>query len=285
MELLYGKNSEQLDLAAFAATFYRLAGDEDNYERLLEMDRRSGVETTAEGFKPPEEIKAARSPTSGSSAKRCLINEQVERALPLLRVTTSGPGAHAPVAAAPARGSIALLNIEADTVLDRDWFTGLPAARRRPRCAHQRAGRHSQPARQLRELGRHEQLDQLMETLQRLASWTTPRRATGQRWRWSGNSVGYDEAFASAHQASLARQTPAVVFGTLLKQQGPLAAAWYEYLSRSDPSGDRQKQIATSVWLVVAQPPPGKLPDAWRTIVADAAAAGEAWSPPSGPSG
>jgi hypothetical protein len=281
MEMLYGKNSEQLDLAAFAATFYRLAGDEPNYERLLErIAEKAGVTVTAEGFQPPDEIKTAAIADLWVFNEALLINEQIERALSVLRATNPAQAHTLLWRRHQHEEALQLLNIEAGTVLDRAWFEGLPAAARplRPATSMQLA---TQAARQLRELGRREQLDQLMETLR---GEVAANPDAGRRWtahaalQWQLDR--HDDAFASAHQALLARQPPAVVFGGLLKQHGLLAAAWYEYLSSADPSGDRQKQIATSVWLVVAQPPAGKLPDDWRSVVADAAAGAEGLEPP-----
>jgi tetratricopeptide (TPR) repeat protein len=83
----------------------------------------------------------------------------------------------------------------------------------------------------------------------------------------------YDDMARDAAEAIAAGPQPAIVFVALLKQQGPLATWWYEQWINDDPLADRAKTFEKALWLVVAQPPRGRLPENWRQLVSTSHAA------------
>jgi tetratricopeptide (TPR) repeat protein len=82
----------------------------------------------------------------------------------------------------------------------------------------------------------------------------------------------YDEAARDAAASIAAGTNPLAVFSSLLRQQGALAASWYEQWVAADANLDRAKAIEKALWLVVPQPRRGKPPDDWRQLVATAQA-------------
>ena len=273
-EEIQQQNKNMLDALAFAAAYYQLAGDDANYQRLIELLRK---EANLDKPRAPAPADDPFSQNLGNSplaaawrlAETLLITEQVEPALEVLK-KTHPIHAHSLLVRQHRHGeALEFVGVSPDKTLDRKWFDALPGGI--GEAASQQSVRFAlaaQVARELRELGRKEQITPIVETLRDIAA------ADGQRGlRWSALATLYwqldqfDEAFAALEQALASNQTPNSAFSALLKTQGPLAAAWFGELTSRDPLVDRKAAIAEAVWLIVPQPPAGKLPANWHELV------------------
>jgi tetratricopeptide (TPR) repeat protein len=269
------------DAPAFAAAWYELAGDEAGYGRVMQGLRQAvGLDKQPARPQAPVPADPFSQPTTSTPlnqawrlAETLLIAERVELALEVLK-KTHPVQAHALLVRQHRHSeALAYATVTADKVLDRQWFDSLPGGL--GEAQQQAAVRFSlaaQVARELRDLGRPAQVEQVVETLRGLAAAESQKGA-----RWSALAAlawrleRYDDAFSNAEQALAANQSPASVFAPLLSKAGPLAAAWFSEAINRDPLTDRKAAIAQAVWLVVAQPPAGKLPANWRELVLQAA--------------
>lgn len=271
VEDLQKQNAAQLDHAAFATAFYHLAGDQAGHERLL------ATLHAAAGSKPDFEADTPGFPADGVQVAKAwfvvealFVTEQTDAALAILR-KTHPQHAHAMLWRQHRhREALELAGVTPDKELDRAWFDALPAPPGDSRAqAAIRILLAAQVARQLRELGKPEQTTSIVETLRTLAATDNDQ---GRRWtqlallNWQ--LARYDDAFLDASQALAAKASPSTVLGSFLKQQGPLASAWYEILTNQDPLLDRQKAVEQAVWLSVANPPKDKLPADWKQTLA-----------------
>ncbi|HEX5105858.1 MAG TPA: HEAT repeat domain-containing protein, partial [Pirellulaceae bacterium] len=277
MEELQSQNDSQLDHAAFAAAFYHLAGDQAGYDRVLDrlqtaagMNPEMGAQTP--GF-PADAVQVAK---SWFLIEALLVTEHLDEALAILK-KTHPHNAHVLLWRQHRhREALELAGVAEGKALDRAWFDALPAPPGESRSqVAVRMALAGQVARELRELGRLDDIATIVETLRGLAAAAGDQ---GQRWtqvaalNWQLGR--YEEAFHDASQALAAKAAPPTVFGTLLKQQGQLATIWYEMTTAQDPLMERDKAVERAVWLAVPNPPKGKLPADWKEILnreADAA--------------
>lgn len=263
-------NSTQLDHAAFAAAFYLLAGDRAGHDRVIgSLQTAAGMQPEMGAATPGFPADAVQVAKAWYLVEALLVTERNEDALAILR-KTHPQHAHAMLwRQLRHREALELAAALPGKALDRAWFDALPAPPGDSRSQTAiRIAIASQVARQLRELGEKERIDSIVDTLRGLAATGNDQ---GQRWmqlaqlQWQLGR--YDDAFADASQALAAKAPPPSLFGTLLKQQGPLATIWYEIQTAQDPLADRQKAIERAVWLSVASPPLGKLPADWKAIL------------------
>jgi tetratricopeptide (TPR) repeat protein len=293
-EQLLARNPQRLEAGAFAATFYRLAGQTADYERIIErlskaarideLTENPSAERANDPFATPPTRPVQTS--AWTVAETLLVNEQAAAALPILR-KTQPQWAHL-IHWRQHRHAEALElvgiapDLPLDQPLDRAWFNKLPAP---PGDANvQQAARFAlaiQVARHLKELGRRKQAEQMIaDVLYGLASAPGDR---GQRLTQLATlnwQLGrFDEVPSDAAQAIAAGAAPAGIYKSLLKTADPLAAPWYELLLRDDPLADRQKTFAKALWLTVPQPPRDRVPADWRQVIAAAQAAAAKLSP------
>ena len=264
-------NSTQLDHVAFAAAFYKLAGEQAGHERVLaSLQTAAGMKPETGPATPGFPADAAQVAKSWFLIEAHFASEESGAALAILR-KTHPQHAHAMLWRQHRhREALELVGVAEGKALDRAWFDSLPAppgdSRTQSAIRFQLA---IQVARQLRELGRPEQVTNILETLRGLATVGSDQ---GQRWtqlalvNWQLGR--YDDAFSDASQALAGKAAPPSVFNTLLKQQGQLATIWYELITAADPLADRQKSIEQAVWLSVANPPKGRLPADWKDLLA-----------------
>src|SRR5262249_10274972 len=158
--------------AAFAAAYYHLAGNATEENRVTEaLLKAANVDRLKQNLpveRPADPFEAPRSNIGmnnlWTAAETLLVNERIEDSLPILR-RTHPRFAHA-IYCRQYRHREALdsVNIATDTVLDRAWFDKLPTSSGDPSEQQQvRFSLAAQVARQLRELGRIEQVNQVVE--------------------------------------------------------------------------------------------------------------------------
>jgi tetratricopeptide (TPR) repeat protein len=286
---LFRRNPTRLETAAFAATFYRLAGNQAEHQRVIDaLLKAANVDRLKENAapeRPADPFAAPPSPIGQNNlwtvAETLLINERIEDALPILR-KTNPRFAHAMYWRQHRhREALEFVGVTNDKPLDRAWFDKLPGA------APEGAARQElqfelalQVARQLRELGRNEQCEQVCQTLMTLVErFDRGRRLAliaGLRWQM-GRA---DEAARDAAQAMAAGATTQTVFTALLRQQGPLAASWFVHWTSENPNIDRPQAVERALWLVAVQPRRGKAPENWRELVAAGHATAQKLDPP-----
>lgn len=282
------KANKMPDAAAYAAAYFQLAGDEPQFQRLLET-LKAAANIDKLGAPPAVPADPFGVPSNSPQlahawrlAETLLIVEQIEPALAVLK-KTHPLAAHALLVRQHRhREALDYCGVKAGQALDRKWFDALPGGLGDP--TQQLSIRFSlaaQIARQLRELGLKEPLQEVLESLRQVAA------IDGQRgMRWASLAAlefqldRYDESFADAEQALASNQAAASVFTGLVKKQGSLAAAWFGELTNRDPLADRKAAIAQAVWLVSAQPPAGKVPANWRELIQKSADEARKLSPP-----
>jgi len=273
----YASDSTRHEAAALAATFHRLAGNDASYnEQIAALTKAASPNAikNSPAAEPDPFAPAASQPNMlvWSLAETMLVNEQPDQSLAILRKINPA-FAHA-ILWRQHRHAEALefMGIAEGKPLDQAWLDALPAAAGNQLTLQ--LGLAAQVARQLRELGRHEQVDQILGTMRSRAA--DDNNANNAAWRWNAIAVldwqlgRWDDVGRDAEQAFDAKTTPPVLFAMLLKQQSSLAAFWYAFLTEQIPQRDRAKAFEQSLWLVAAQPPRGRLPEDWRRIVADA---------------
>jgi tetratricopeptide repeat protein len=286
---LFRKHPTRLETAAFAATFYRLAGnDEEHQQAISALLKAANIDWLKENNQPQRPADPFGAPASNvglsyawTAAETLMINERFDDALPILRKINPRFAHTIYMRQHRHREALEFVNVAADKTLDRDWLNELPATPGDSGIHPEgRFALAAQVARQLRELGHKEQVDQIVESLRSLMP--DPRDQGRQKTTLANLSwqLGqYDGVARDAADAIAAGAQPATVFAALLKQQGPLATAWYEQWIADDSQADRQKTFAKALWLVVAQPPRGRVPDDWRELVGAAHAAAEKLEP------
>jgi tetratricopeptide (TPR) repeat protein len=286
---LFRRSPTRLETAAFAATFYRLAGNQAEHQRVIAaLLKAANVDRLKENAQPERPADPFAAPPSQigqnnlwTAAETLLINERIEEALSILR-KTNPRFAHAIYCRQLRhREALEFVGLTNDKPLDRAWFDKLPGA------ASEGAARQElqvelalQVARQLRELGRSEQCEQVCQTLMTLVE----RFDRGQRLamiaalRWQMGRI--DEAARDAALAMAAGATPQTVFTALTnKQLGPLAASWFDQWTSENPNIDRQKAVESALCLVVPAPPRGKAPANWRELITAGQAAAQKLEP------
>jgi tetratricopeptide (TPR) repeat protein len=293
-QTLFDRNPGRLESAAFAATYYRLAGLDDEHQRALDLMLRSaGVEwlkSQGQGVKQADPFgQAVPTPivqtTLWTAAESMLVNERVDDAIAILQKTNPQFAHRILWRQQRHRQALELAGVTSDARLDRAWFDKLllPMASGQWSAVSDTTAQQelkfvlaSQVARQLRELGLREQLDQLGETLRKLEPTQNDRgRRLAQLatlWWQLGRP---DDAARDAAAAIAAGMNPSSVFSFLLRQQGTLATFWYEQQIAADPNFDKQKAIDKALGIVVPEPRRGKAPENWRQLVATAQAEAE----------
>jgi hypothetical protein len=281
---LFRRNPTRLETAAFAATFYRLAGNAAEKQRTIDaLLKAANVERFQENPPPNKPADPFGAPSSNvgrdyawTAAETLIVNGRIADALAILRKTNPRM-AHALLRRQHRHGeSLQFAGIAPDQALDRSWFDKLPAPLGDSTAQQEeRFFLAMQVARQLRELGRNEQLAQVLETLNALAAPTNDRGRRLAILATLNWQLGrFDDFPRAAAQAIAAGSPHPTLFSTLLKQQhGALAAFWFDLWLSSDPRADREKLFAKAVWLVAPQPPAGRLPADWRQLVVTAEAA------------
>jgi len=274
---LFRRSPTRLETAAFAATFYRLAGNQAEHQRVIDALLKAAnvdrLKKNAQPERPADPFAAPPSPIGQNhlwtAAETLLINERIDEALPILR-KTNPRFAHAIYCRQLRhREALEFVGVTNEKLLDRSWFDKLPGT------ASEGVARQDlqfalalQVARQLCELGRNEQCEQVCRTLltlvERFDRGGRLSMIAALKWQMGrAEEAARDGALAMASGA-----TPLVVFTTLLKEQlGPLAASWFDQWSSENPQIDRQQAVERAMWLVVPQPPRGKAPENWRELM------------------
>jgi tetratricopeptide (TPR) repeat protein len=283
---LQQENAAQPDHAAFAATFHRLAGNEAGYQEMVNVLRiaaqRAGSPAGGDPIKP-EARRGVRDPfgpaivaadtTRWVLVETLLINEQIEEAIKLLKENWPQ---HAMVVLRRTHrvgDALELAKIVSDKPLDQEWLGSLPAPaaddQERERIRREIAG---QSAQLLHELGRREQLDQVLAALraERAPASDSSRRKTAlAKLLWQLGR--YDEAIDAALQAD--RQvTMQSILAELLRPQLTLALFWHDWRQKKDPLKDARRSLADAIWMASPSPPAGRLPADWRQQIEEAAA-------------
>jgi hypothetical protein len=277
---LFKQYPTRLETAAFAATFHRLAGNQAEYQGTLDaLMKVANIERVKrnEPLNNPQDPFDANPSRVGLTyvwvaAETLLVNGRVNEAIEILK-RTNPKFAHALLWRQHRhRAALEFVGIEPQTELNRAWLDKLPAlpgdatAQQEPRFSL--AG---QVARELRELGRKEQLEQLVTMLREFAKPTNDRGRRLAALALLEWQLGrYDDVPRDALTAIAAGYPRPAVFSSLLKQHGSLAETWFDLWTSMDPVADREKLFAQAVWLVAAQPPAGRLPEDWRQLVTSA---------------
>jgi tetratricopeptide (TPR) repeat protein len=287
-EQIHQRSPPRLEIAAFAATFYRLAGKADDHERMVaailksanveKLNESPPAERPADPFgRVPAAFSLARS-NFGTAAEVLLVNERIAEALPILRKYNPRL-AHA-IYWRQHRHVEALefVGVRADNPLDRAWFDALPAPPGDTMTQQNaRLLLAIQVARQLRELGRKDRAEQMITgALKGIAASGTFRAQRLTQLAVLNWQLGrYDEAAADGAEAIAAGASAASVCTSISRQEGALAAWWYEQWLTADPLADRAAALQRALWLVAPQPPQSRMPYNWRHLVeaAEAAAA------------
>ncbi len=283
-EELYRRSPTRLETAAFAATFYRLAGNQAEHQRVIDaLLKAAHVDRLKENAQPERPVDPFNAPASPigqnnlwTAAETLLINERIEDALPILR-KTNPRFAHAIYWRQHRhREALEFVGVTNGMPLDRTWFDKLPGP------ASEGAARQELQfalallvARQLRELGRSEDCEQVCQSLLTLVERYDRGRRLSMIAALYWQLGRADEASRHAGLAISAGMSPPAMFTALLKQQGALAASWYEQWTSENPQLDRQKAVEKALWLVVPQPRRGGPPENWRELVAAGHAAAQ----------
>lgn len=272
--------NRKADVLAFAATFSRLAGNQDEHERHMEaLLKTAGVSELTENPPPATPGAFGRINTGGrtqsawTAVEALLVNERLEEALTLLK-KINPRFAHAMLWRQQRhREAMEYVKIPREGPLDRAWFDSLPAPAGDANSQQEnRFLLGLQVARQLRELGRSEQMVQAIETLRGMAPEANDR---GRRLSLIATlewQLGrYEDMARDAERAIAAGALPVALFNAIDKQYGSDASVWYdEFLANHWPN-DRQKAFLTAIWMASANTPKGMLPEDWRDMVAAAA--------------
>jgi tetratricopeptide (TPR) repeat protein len=280
-EQFYRRNSSRLEGLAFATTFYRLAANEAEHQRTLaELLKTANVErlkdlTPADKQPDPFGQPAANVAVNQllTAAKTLFVNEHIDDGLAIMR-RINPPFAHT-VYWQQHRHHEALefVAVTSDKTLDRAWLNQLPTPLGMfgAQPDDYRMVLAGQVARQLRELGRREQVGQIWKTLTELPQ---PPGDKGRRqlllsmFAWQLGRT--DDGARYAAEAMAAGAAAANIFAVIARREAPLALAWHERLTADDPQMERAKSILLAASLVAANPRRGGPPENWRELVSKA---------------
>ena len=294
-EELSQKNPDRLDFVTQAATFYGLAGDKLNQERHL----RKLSQAASGALKPaPQPANAPAQPGRPAdqkavsnlliAAKTLLLNERIDEGLDNMRQIN--PVFDHRIYWRQHRHSqaLAFAGVTPEKTLDRAWLDELPKTVpqfvMRPDYRFMMA---AQVARQLHELGRTEQVEQIWQTLQDLDVPRGLKIVPAEHARrlsllallaWQLGRP--DDAARIAADAIATGATPASVLNLLAGREGPLALAWYERALAENPPVEIPDAITRAIRLVKPNPRRGGPPDNWRELVAAARSSLQSFPPP-----
>jgi tetratricopeptide (TPR) repeat protein len=274
-EEFHRRNASRLEGLAFATTFYRLAGNEAEHQRTLDaLLKAANIERLkeiapnrpADPFGPGANLAVNHFLTA---AKTLLINERMDEALEILRKINPPFALLVYWQQHRHREALEFVQVAADTKLDRMWLENLPTPLSSP-AVHPdyRVLLAAQVARQLRELGRKEQVEQIWKTLRELETQGNDRGRRLSLLSMYASQLGrHDEATRLGADAIKAGIAPAVIFSALARREAPQAMIWHERLLVIDPQIDRAKAIAIAISLVTPNPRRGGPPESWREMV------------------
>jgi hypothetical protein len=276
---LYSQDASRMEAAALGATFHRLAGNQAAYEEQVSaLSKRANDSTKgAPGAEPDPFAPSSNQPAllAWTLAEKQLVNEEPDRALRIVQ-TINPAFAHVILWRQHRHAeALELANVAPGRALDQAWLTSLPAVQGQDQLERMKLTSQFQLAvqlaRQLRELGQGEQVDEILKTL-RTASATDNDQGT--RWMIVAHAdwqlARYDDVGRDAARALAAGAPPLALFSRLVRQQSSLAAFWHAFLLDRDPLVDRAKALEQSLWMVIPQPPAGRLTIDWRTLVDEA---------------
>lgn len=277
-EQIHVGSPQRLEIAAFAATFYRLAGKSEDHERVMDVLLKAANVDKLKESPPAERPNDPFAPAQWNvglgnawiAAEALLVNGRIADALPILRKIN--PRYALAIYWRQHRHAEALefVGVTAETTFDRTWFNALPAPPGDSNTQQEhRFVLAAQVARYLRMLGRQKQAEQIVtDSLQGLAAAQTDRGRRLTQLAALQRQLGrYDEALSDAAAAVAAGAVPAAVITFVLGQHGALAAAWYDEWLRADPQADRTQALAKAASLVTPQVPGGRLLPDWRQLV------------------
>jgi len=280
-EEFYRRNSSRLEGLAFATTFYRLAGNEAEHQRTLaELLKTANVQRLKDMPAADKQPDPFGQPAANvalnqylTAAKTLFVNERIDDGLAVMR-KINPPFAHT-VYWQQHRHSEALefVAVTAEKTLDRAWLNQLPTPLGvwGAQPDDYRMVLAGQVARQLRELGRKEQVEQIWKTLTELPPQAGDRGRRQLLLTMLAWQLGRMENAARYGAEAIAAGAPAAnVFTVTARRESPLALAWYERLTADDPQMDRGKAILLAASLVSPNPRRGGPPENWRELVAKA---------------
>ncbi len=277
-EDFYRQSSSRLEGLAFATTFYRLAGNEAEHRRTLaELLKTANIDRLKDlpnADKPPDPFGQPAVNVAVNhlltAAKTLFVNEHIDNGLAIMR-RTNPPFAHTVYWQQHRhREALEFVQVTSDKTLDRTWLNQLPVpgALGALQLDDYRMVLAGQVARQLRELGRKEQVEQIWNTLTKLPQ---PPGDRGRRqlllsmFAWQLGRT--DDAARYGAEAIAAGAAAANIFTVIARREAPLALTWHERLTAEDPQMDRAKAILLAVSLVAPNPRRGGPPDNWRELI------------------
>jgi tetratricopeptide (TPR) repeat protein len=286
-EDLYRRNPGRLEPAAFAATYYRLAGESGEHERamnaLLKAANVEWLNTVGErkGADPFGGAANLAVNNFAAAAKALVINERIDEALAILRKINPQFAHIVYWKQHRHREALELAKVTPEKTLDAAWLDELlPPPPLAPVDATFRFTLAAQVARELRELGRQEQVDQIWTTLSELEPAESERgRQAGALAQLAWQLRRENDAMEQAAKAIGAKITPAAILAMFAGKEAPLALAWHERFVLQ--KWEQPKAIATAVQMVAPNPRRGGPPENWRQIVADARQSLRAMAAPS----
>ncbi len=274
-EEFFRRNASRLEGLAFATTFYRLAGNEAEHQRTLdallktaniERLKEIAANKPADPFGPGTNLAVSHFLTA---AKTLLVNERIDEALEILRKVNPPFAQLLYWQQHRHREALEFVQVNADTKLDRAWLDQLPTPLSSTSVhPDYRVLMGAQVARQLRELGRKEQAEQIWKMLRDLEPQGNDRGRRLSLLSMYASQLGrHDEATRLGADAIKAGVAPAVIFSALARREAPQALIWHERLLAIDPQIDRAKAIAIAISLVTPNPRRGAPPESWKEMV------------------
>ncbi|HEY2415652.1 MAG TPA: HEAT repeat domain-containing protein [Pirellulaceae bacterium] len=280
-EEFYRRNSSRLEGMAFATTFYRLAGNEADHQRTLaELLKTANVQRFKDLPPADKQPDPFGQPAANvavnlllTAAKTLFVNEHIDDGLAIMR-RINPPLAHTVYRQRHRhREALEFVAVAPDKSLDRLWFGQLPTPLGLvpAQSDEYRMILAEQVARQLRELGRKEQVEQIWKIVRELPQ---PPGDRGRRqsllsmFAWHLGRT--EDAARYGAEAMAAGAAAANLFAVIARLEAPLALAWHERLTADDPQMDRAKAILLAASLVTPNPRRGGPPENWRELVAKA---------------
>jgi tetratricopeptide (TPR) repeat protein len=280
-EEFYRRNSSRLEGLAFATTFYRLASNESEHQRTLaELLKTANVQRLKDLPPADKQPDPFGQPAANvamnqllTADKTLFVNEHIDDGLAIMR-RINPPFAHTVLWQQHRhREALEFVAVAPERVLDRAWYNQLPAplAMWGAQPDDYRMILAGQVARELRELGRKEQVEQIWKTLTELPQ---PPGDRGRRqllllmFAWQ---LGRTDDAARYGVEAIATGAPAAnVFAVIARREAPLALVWHERLAADDPQMDRATAILLAASLVAPNPRRSGPPENWRELVAKA---------------